>query len=426
MNPDADVVIVGAGIAGLTAARCLVDAGFGVRVFEARPRPGGRIHTDREFAAEPVECGAEFIHGHRGRIWHYLNRFGLQTQPALGTRGSRFVDGNRLRHPLWLLTRPAALRLFVAVSALLRHRGSDQSVADFLQARGITGGLGWRLAQAQANAACTSLEDFGVVDAIAALSAPQSRGGNFRLIGGYQMLVESMRSGLDVCCGEPVTVVRWSEAGVEIATKAGRSVRARAAIITLPLGVLQAEVVRFEPALPDAKRRAIAALTMHPAVKLLFRFRHLVGDPRVRVITGDGEVPAFWRAPDPTPVWTAFVTGPHAPAIAAAPERVAARLCVMLDPDALHALDTVEVVDWGSDLWSRGGYSAAPPGTFPARAILAEKFGRIVFAGEATATNGEAGTVSGALETGERAASEVQTLLGEPGNGNNYHPKNHE
>ncbi len=409
MSPDVDVVIVGAGIAGLVAARCLGDAGFAVCVLEARDRLGGRIHTDSSFAGAPVERGAEFIHGDRVRIWHYLERFGLRADPSLGTRGLRFVDGSRLRSPLWLLTRPAAFRLSLAMMALVHRKGPDESLADFLRARRITDGLGRRLADYMVNSACASLEDLGVVDAVAGLTSLQSRGGAFRPAGGHQAVVDSLARGLDVRCNAPASVVRWSDAGVEV--EAGQSVRARAAILTLPLGIQQAGVVCFEPALPEPKQRAAAALRMHSAVKILFRFGHQVGDTRVHAIAADTEVPVFWRAPEPTPVWTGFVTGPRASTLASNPERAADRLCSLCGPEARHALQAVEVVDWGRDPWSRGGYSAAPPGAFAARAILAERVGSLVFAGEATATDGEAGTVSGAINTGERAGAEARAML---------------
>ena len=139
----------------------------------------------------PIERGAEFIDGNRVRVWHYLERFGLQAQPGLGMRGFRFVHRDRLHHPLWLLTRPSAFRLALAVSSLVRRQCPDQSAADFLRARGVAG-VGWRLAEVMANAACAPLEDLGVVDAAAGLNSPQASGGDFRPTGGYQMLVDSI------------------------------------------------------------------------------------------------------------------------------------------------------------------------------------------------------------------------------------------
>jgi monoamine oxidase len=207
-----------------------------------------------------------------------------------------------------------------------------------------------------------------------------------------------------------VACVKWSAAGVEVET--GQKVRAQAAILTLPIGVLRSGAVRFEPSLPDWKRQAVAALRKHAAVKILCRFRHAVGHPRLRVIAGDDEAPVFWRAFEPAAVWTAFVTGPRAATLARRPERAAARLCSLLGGEASGALDAVDVADWGEDPWSCGGYSVAPAGAMPARATLAERVETLVFAGEATSTVGEVGTVSDAILTGERAALEVRELLG--------------
>ena len=413
MIPDVEVVIVGAGISGLVAARCLVDAGFSVRVLEARTRLGGRIHTDLGFAAVPIERGAEFIDGNRVRIWHYLERFGLQAQPGLGMRGFRFVHRDRLHHPLWLLTRPSAFRLALAVSALVRRQCPDQSAADFLRARGVAG-VGWRLAEVMANAACAPLEDLGVVDAAAGLNSPQTSGGDFRPSGGYQVLVDRIGRGLDVRCGEPATVVRWNQAGVEV--EAGHRVRARVAVITLPLGVLQAETVRFEPALPDSKRRAAAALRMHPAVKILLRFRHPVGHDRVRVIAGDDEVPVFWRAAEPAPVWTAFVTGPRAVTLASAPDRAVERLCS-------HPWSRRPGAPSMRSRWSTGvailGAAADTRRRLPTPFRRVRCWPRGSDASFSPARppppRGEAGTVSGAVVTGERAAAEVCALLGKEG-----------
>jgi monoamine oxidase len=410
MDFDVDVVVIGAGIAGLVAARCLTDQGVKVRVLEARGRLGGRIDTDATFAAAPVDRGAELIHGKSASIWRYLTRYELDAKPALGSAGTRFAHAGRLHHPLWLL-RPSTLRLALAVSSLVakpqKEPLKEQSVAAYLQSRGVTG-LGLKLADLGANSACSPLDELGIADAVAGLQSPQSSGGTFRPVGGYQRVVERIAQGLDVRCNAPATSVAWSPSHVEVV--AGERVAARAAILTLPLGVLQAGTVTFVPPLPVAKQQALGALRMHPAVKVLMRFRKPVGNPKVHAITGDDEVPVFWRATET--VWTAFATCTRASALATAQERAAERLCHYLGAEAKAALEAIELVDWENDPWSRGGYSSAPAGAFAARAALAERTERLVFAGEATSTTGEAGTVSGALLTGERAADEVLALLG--------------
>ena len=406
-----DVLVIGAGIAGLTAARVLTDAAVRVRVLEARSRSGGRIDTDeRRLGSEPLERGAEFVHGDGGRIWHHLDRFGIRCTPASNARRLRFADGNRLRHPLALLSR-STIKAVLAIGAAARHRGPDLSAADFLRARGLApGDPGWRLARLAVNSACATLESLGIEDVRAALSSSQARGGDFRPIDGYRTLVDAMGRGVDVCHERPVRAVRWSEAGVEVDTDDG-CVRARKVIVTLPLGVLKANAVRFEPALPAAKLDAVAALSMQPAVKLLCRFRHPVGSRRLRTVAGDEQVPVFWRASASSVVWTGFVTGPGAGGVAAAPRPAVERLCARLGPRAADAFDDVDVVDWGADPWSRGGYSSAPPGAFSARATLAEGVGPLHFAGEASALGGEAGTVNGAIESGERAATEAMRCI---------------
>jgi monoamine oxidase len=207
VNFDVDVVVIGAGIAGLVAARCLADQGVTVRVLEARGRLGGRIDTDPTFAEAPVERGAELIHGRRVSTWRYMARYGLEAKPALGAAGLRFAHEGRLHHPLWLL-RPSVLRLAGAASSLTHKPPQDQSLATYLQARGVTG-IGLKLAELAANSACASLDELGIADAVAGLRSPQSSGGTFRPVGGYQPLVERIAQGLDVRLATPVTSVAW-------------------------------------------------------------------------------------------------------------------------------------------------------------------------------------------------------------------------
>ena len=190
----------------------------------------------------------------------------------------------------------------------------------------------------------------------------------------------------------------------------------------MPTSILAEGVLRFRPALPE-KRRAAAALPMGAVVKVLLRFRrppwredgawpaflHVPGAP----------VPIFWTlAPLRAPILVGWAGGPDAARLAGEPDvlRAAARaVATGLGRPAGQvedALDAASVVDWSRDPWARGGYAVFPAGSAGAAASLALPVERtLFFAGEATA-GGLAGTVEGALASGERAAREVLDALG--------------
>jgi len=266
-----------------------------LRVFEARRQLGGRIFSSCEHGSGPVEHGAEFVHGKSVRTWHYLRRYQIPTSPVPSVRGLRFVDENKLRHPLWRLMQPGVLKTLRATAALARYQGEDQSVASFLRSRGLDkDDAGWRLVQLQVNAVCASIESLGVTDAKAALLSAQSAGGNFRLTSGYSTLVNRLAHDLDIRSSQAVKSVQCTSNSVVV--EANQQLHANCAIITLPLSILQNNIVHFDPALPVAKQEAINALAMHPAIKVLCQFKHPVGPANVHTIAGDREVPVFWRS----------------------------------------------------------------------------------------------------------------------------------
>ena len=227
-------------------------------------------------------------------------------------------------------------------------------------------------------------------------------------------------------------VLRRDANGVVVeATTAGGTpvhVRARAAIVTLPVGVLNANAVRFEPALPQPKLDALAKLLMGPVVRLVLRFRtafwERVHDGAYRegafFLRPEGSFPAIWTTlPLRTPLLNAWAGGPKAAALAQHDERALIQAALQdlrvlfgegIDPR--EELEAVYTHDWQRDRCSRGAYSYVAVGGSGARAALAAPVdGVLFFAGEATAPAGEAGTAGGALQTGERAAHEVLAAL---------------
>jgi len=205
----------------------------------------------------------------------------------------------------------------------------------------------------------------------------------------------------------------------------GRERSARAAVVTLPVGVLKSGNVRFEPELPESKRAALEGMVMGPVLKLLLRFEQPFWPERLSTLgCGVGPVTLYWnvfyRAASHPPVLTAYCTGPRAAALSRLSGDEAVTV-VLQDlrthfPKAAPRLAAARRVDWGTDPMAYGGYTFLRPGATGARARLAAAdTGALFWAGSETATRTIAATVEGAFASGLRAADEVQAFLGGAG-----------
>jgi monoamine oxidase len=401
---DADVIVVGAGAAGLAAARRVTAAGRRALVLEARDRIGGRVHTDRTFAGVPVEFGAEFVHGGRAGSAAAARAAGLATTPAMSLWRGRVADAGRIRRlaPWLAATAWQYAGLIRAVHA--GGAGPDESLGDLLRRRGA-GERVRRLAAGVANDACAGVDGISVHYLSRVLRTGEETGRQARVAPGYDRVIAHLAEGSRIVRNAPVTAVTWGPDGVRV--EAGRTWTAARAVVTVPLGVLRAGVVRFGPPLPAATQRAIAGLAMHPGTKVLLRFARRWWPAHSYTLLDPG-VPVLWPHPD-APVLTAFVMGSAAAALREPPgpvERVLAALPAGWREPARRELRDTRVVDWGADPWTCGGYSSEPPGSAGLRAALATPCGPLHMAGEAT-DDAAPGTVSGALRSGERAATEA-------------------
>jgi monoamine oxidase len=438
MNSDADVIVIGAGAAGLAAAAALGRSGRSVLVLEARDRIGGRIWTrlDPAFAA-PVELGAEFIHGDSPETRALLQQTGA---PALDTSGEHLslIDGRLQQRTESLLGQVRAA--FAAADVLAQP---DASLEDFLASP-----AGRALPEPARAMARAFVSGFDAADprlvslhSVAEewrsggmLDSPQSRP-----LGGYHTALLALFGGLDsrrvrVQLQTVVTAVRWSDLAVQIeGLWLGQPYRvmARKAIVTVPLDVLKAPAgapgaISFAPPL-EAKQGALTRLLSGPVLKVVLHYRHAFWEELDGGRYADASFfhapgkpfPTFWTAlPLRAPLLNAWVGGP-----------AAARLCELPDEEIIrHALDGVSEVfcggasapepqaayvhNWARDPYARGAYSYVGVGGGDAREVLATPLaGTLFFAGEATDTTGDAATVTGALRSGARAAEEVSQHL---------------
>lgn len=423
-----DVIVIGAGAAGLCAAGELARAGLQVELLEARDRPGGRIWTaDSEGVA--VEYGAEFVHGRPPEIIELERAAGLELVEVGDQRWCR-RDG-----------RLDACDFMGEVEEILARmeRGEhDQSFAEFIarccpqesEARR------WALAYVEGFHAAKA-ERISVRSILEGEEASAHIAGEkqYRVRNGYQRLTGHLagriaRERCRVRYGAAVRRVRWRRGEVEVEA-AGQSLVAPRAVVTLPLGVLQRGEVGFDPPL-DAKRRALACLDMGAVVRVTLRFHERFWEPlrgsNGRSLADAGFVfseerwfPTWWsQMPARTAVLTGWSAGRRAEAnsglsrdevVARAVDSLA-RIFGMERATVAGMVAEAWTHDWQSDPYARGGYSYVVAGGENAeRELAAPLEDTLFFAGEATNFEGHNGTVNGAMATGYRAAREVLERL---------------
>jgi monoamine oxidase len=418
-----DVVVIGAGMAGVTAARELAQGGLAVAVVEARDRVGGRVWSVRDFCSAPVEGGAEFIHTGDAAIWPEVRAAGLAVRACPLARNSMFNLGGRTSWLPWLLLHPGVWPAFPILRRIRQVGAADLSAREFIERQGYRG-----RARVLAEMTLTAhlpggIDEVGVRGLVDDRVLHLETGSYHRVADGYDRLPAHVGNRLDLRLGFAVESVQWGSDGVGVAARDGRTLAARAAISTLPVGVLKSGRVRFAPALPESKRAAFAHLEMGPVLKLLLHFRSPFW-PRwlTNLGCGVGPVTLYWpvfygEASLPA-VLTAYCTGPRAGHLS----RLGDDEAVALVLDDLHRLFpaadphaellAARRIDWAADPFAAGGYTFLRPGGVGARGRLAAAdTGALFWAGAATATPTIAETVQAAYLSGLRAAAEVRAFL---------------
>ncbi len=406
-----------------------------VTVVEARDRVGGRVWTDGSFGTSvPAELGAEFIHGRAPQTNALLRKAGVASTPTGGVSfvcnaEGRLQPRDDVRFASDIFEGARTLPDDVSVERYLRLFENDDAFgATARDARAFVEGFD---AADPADASARAIADEWRSGVDSAAARPE---------GTYQPLVDYFGTacadaGVELRLSTVVRRITWRPSSVDIdvtgADGNARTIRARAAVVTLPVGVLrddgeQTRVV-FDPDLGDAKRAALNGIAMGPVVKLNLGFSSAFWE---RANGGKFRDAAFFRcegAPFPT-YWTQFPVranllvawagGPKARALetysqAELVERALRPLEVMFGKQARTEFFGATMHDWNNDPFSRGAYSYVLVGGGRARAALAAPLEDVLFfAGEATSSDFEGGTVNGAIETGFRAAQEAAAALG--------------
>jgi monoamine oxidase len=425
MTPSADVLIVGAGVAGLSAACELSAAGKRVLLLEGRDRIGGRIftHHTEEY---PVELGAEFIHGRPPEIFDLVKQANLQ----LGEIEWRVLrrSGNR-----WY----AASEVLSAMDGLFEKMSTDQpdqSFQEFIDHVDAGPEVKEQTLAFVEGFHAADPRRISVHSLVKGNAADKEIDGDhqFRFAQGYESLVKSLADRIqwkscELQLNTTAVELEWKAGDALIRTSTGAEFRAPRAIITVPLGVLKSGGIRFSPELAE-KETALRGLEMGTVVRasLCFRRKFWEDQPRFKnvsfMLTDDPHFRVWWASnPLPFPILTGWAAGSFARALSKLHLEQVIRQAVEslanileIEPALLSSeLQAGLTHDWQSDPFSRGAYSyAVAGGSAAGRELSAPVANTLFFAGEATDSDGHNGTVHGAIASGKRAAKAV--LAAEP------------
>jgi len=407
---DVDVVIVGAGCAGLAAAKALREAGRSFAVVEAMERIGGRAWTTRTDFGVPFDIGCAWLHaGDRNPFYHeavaagwtlYHHDMGLD-HLYFGSRKATEDEMARVR------AADAAL-----AEAMASHSGPDDRLAALIADCHCL----------RANATFAGPMDFGADDdeiSIADFNAAAELDPNWFTREGFGALIHRWGADVPVTTGCPAGRIRWDGPGVEVETAKG-TLRGRAAIVTVSPGVMQFGGIGFFPALPEDYEEAIFDLPMGLLTKIPLQIGGGLGlEPfDDLLIEGRGRHDLFFLChPFGLDLMVGFVGGDFAWEIeaagaAAAVDFAIGRLVDLFGSDVRGAVRHGIMTNWAAERHVRGAYAAARPGRSAARQVLRQPVGdRIWFAGEALAGQGLMQTAAGARLSGAAVAAEVAAAV---------------
>lgn len=422
------VLVAGAGLAGLCAARELTRAGMLVSVLDARDRPGGRVWTAHFDNGQHGELGGEFIEPEQHETWQLVRECGLDLVRALPSGFTHRFRDNSGRYSV-SRTRPWN-ELEETLAPLIRRynaakdRSNDEDVRE-MATMSLREWLRRQDASPELHSMANALRGFFLADpdqlSVLPVVEQIAKGGSpaqaemYRIAGGNERLIEALvasnpqrlflRHQLRAISHATTRVI----AHVEDEQGHAQEIEGDAMVIALPTTALSR--VEIRPSLPDAQQHAIESLRYGCATKVLVQSpRDLFRGRKARAFATDTDLGAFWDATDGDGTLLTFLAGGC----------VSRRLRDKAEKARSHLLDdlcwlgmagagvtAMRTATWEDDPWAGGGYAYLDPAFDPAwRSLLSRRAGRLVFAGEHTSEAWQ-GYMNGAVESGLRAAREL-------------------
>ena len=416
MSSDADVIIIGAGASGLSAAKELTRLGLSYIVVEGSHRIGGRAYSEEIVPGIWFDLGCSYLHqGDTNPFVAIADELGVTIGKDYGdifkeNKLSLYQDGV----PLSPGEREAYLssqnEFYTAIHAAA-DRGEDVAIADLLD-------LGSKYAMTYANImAATYAQDIDQISSIEV--ATFEEGPDIPILNGYGNLVTAWGNDIPVSLNTKVERVEYSNKGVSVETSRG-TLQARTVLSTVSNGILAAGEIEFAPALPDWKFEAVSGLPIGTLNKICVHFDNdifgLEGRGFHIVCDDDTGAAGFEASVMGQNTAIVFVGGRHAIWLEkqgqqASHEFAVKQVAEVFGNDIRKQVIRSIATAWTTDPWTRGSYTCALPGHGHQRVELARPLDdRLFFAGEAT-TVGDHACCHGAYRSGIRAAQEIAKAI---------------
>jgi len=427
---DSGIIIIGAGMAGLNAARELLRAGKKVTIVEGRDRIGGRIHTLEQQFSVPVDSGAEFVHGDLPLTKKLASHAGA---PLSKKKGQLYKYENGMVTPI-----DSMIEDYKELIGALKDLKTDMPLSEFLRTSPIGSN------EKAKRSAIRLAEGFDVadIDKISAFAVrdewkeESTIAEPYVLKEGYGSLAhklyqECLDAGCQVLLSTPVSGIRWKKHRVAVLCGQHQQFEAEQVIITVPLGILNSQPaerhhIHFMPELPE-KINAAKQIGYGPVVKAIFEFKEVFWDlddykglaqqtPNLAFMISDGHFPTWWTHPSAPSIITGWAGGPKAEQLKHSPDQEIEELALSelakifsVTPAWLRGrLHWYHIANWGNDPFSYGAYSYEMTGSEEARKIMQQPVeDTVFFCGEALDDSGISGTVEAALSSGIKTAKKI-------------------
>ena len=422
-----DVLIIGAGAAGLSAARVLSNAGKSILILEARDRIGGRIHTIKgDGFSFPVDAGAEFIHGELPHTKALMKEAGVPYFAGAGRtwniKGNRLSEGD-LFDDSWneLIEKLQVLKEDMTIGQFLNLHFDE---AKYVPLR---------------DAVKKFVEGYDAADVSKASAlALKKEWSNeniegYRPTGGYSQLMDFLLSETLHYKGQWVAAamvkrIVWKKNDVEVITDKNQKFKARKILITIPVPVLKSGMIEFDPPL-TREFKALHDIEVGGVIKFLVEFRDRIWEsgagvrhmPGLNFLFSDAQVPTWWtQNPNKIPLLTGWLAGPVVDKSPMDDEellRIAFQsLCYLFDATEKQIkkeVRAIKIINWHADPFSMGAYAYSTLKTVAAIDTLSRPVeDTVYFAGEALYKGAEMGTVEAALASGNDTAAKIIRTIG--------------